>query len=61
LKLNKLKELVDFAHEKANGMDVDVEFWLGEKELELVRAGQFGVIPDVNFNFELYEETAEET
>jgi len=51
MKLNKLIEQLLQAQRKAEGLDVDVVFYLNEEEIELIELGQFHVYPDVTFRF----------
>jgi hypothetical protein len=52
IKLKKLLEVLQGAYDKHKSNpdcadSISVEFWLGDKMVELDRIGQFGVVPDV--------------
>ena len=47
MKLNELLKYLKETKKKAKKLDVDVEFYVGEKQYDISEIGQYGVIPDV--------------
>lgn len=52
MKLKEFKKLIDKTARRAGKCDVDIEFWLNDKPLEIKEMGQFGVVPDVVITLE---------
>ena len=47
MKLNELLKYLKETKKKAKKLDVNVEFYIGEKQYEVEEIAQYGVIPDV--------------
>jgi hypothetical protein len=51
-----VKELIKILKKGVTDHDrAEIEWWVGDKQVELERIGQFGIIPDVTFTFSPYE------
>jgi hypothetical protein len=64
IKLKLLLELLQSCYDKHKddscAEHISVEFWHGEKLLELGHIGQFQVVPDVTINFKSEEDNDDE-
>jgi hypothetical protein len=47
MKLRELKKLIDRATEVAGKCDPNVDVLMGHEEFEIIKVGQFSVVPDV--------------
>ena len=56
MKADEFHKIMKIPLEKAG--EADIEFWIGDTELELDRIGQFNVVPDITVEFkEIKEES----
>ena len=59
LLIDTLQTCYDKFKDNMNPDSMTVEFWHGEKELELDFIGQFQIVPDVTINFKVKEDNEE--
>ena len=59
LLIDTLQTCYDKFKDNINPDAMRVEFWHGEKELELDFIGQFQIVPDVTINFKVKEDNEE--